>query len=111
MRRRRFLLLAALATAGAAGCADDSDERATATCFSALERELDLVEGDTGVFSSGMDLTESGDGWRVGGSWEHRTLGEGRFTCDVVPDADDALRGMRVTAIDVQRSPEPAQPQ
>ena len=71
-------------------------------CTRAVSTELTLPEGDTnlnltGVFVEGTDAERT-----VEGRWVHPTKGEGPFTCVVVPDANDKLRGLRVIRIEVQ---------
>ena len=86
------------------GCANrlEAAEVAAAKCTRAVSTELTLPEGDTnlnltGVFGEGTDAERT-----VEGRWVHPTKGEGPFTCVVVPDANDKLRGLRVIRIEVQ---------
>ena len=97
------LCLLALVT----GCSNrlESAELAAAKCTRAVSLELGLPEGDTTLNLTGV-LVEGTDAERtVEGRWVHPNEGEGPFTCVVVPDAADKLRGLRVTSVDVQAAP------
>ena len=92
-----------LAVLTACGPDTDAAARASAACGSALHDELGLSENETGP-QTRTEVTGDDDGRHVEGTWTSATAGEGSFTCDVVPDADDELRGLRVSRIDVQRA-------
>jgi hypothetical protein len=58
---------------------------------------------DESIRTSDMRVTEDDDGLRVTGRWSSAAASEGEFSCLVVPDASDELRGLRVTDLSVQR--------
>ena len=74
---------------------------ASAECGSALHDELGLSEDDTGPRTQ-TEVTGDDEPRRVEGVWTHVDLGQGSFSCTVVPDASDELRGLRVTALAVR---------
>jgi len=88
-----------------AACGADTDAAAlaSAACGSALHHELGLAEDETGPRTR-TEISVHDEGRHVEGTWSSAAAGKGSFTCDVVPDAGDELRGLRVTSIDVQRA-------
>jgi hypothetical protein len=101
----RRVAVGLLLVTGLVGCGPDTHAaaRASAACGSALHDELGLSENETGP-QTRTEVTGDDAGRHVEGTWTSATAGEGSFTCDVVPDADDELRGLRVSRIDVQRT-------
>jgi hypothetical protein len=94
------LVLVAIA---ASGCGADTDAaaRASAECNSALHDELGLSENETGPRTR-TQVTGDDERRQLAGVWTHVEVGEGSFSCTVVPDADDELRGLRVAALAVR---------
>ena len=101
--RRAAIAVVALALLSACGADTDAAARASAECDSALHDELGLSEHETGP-QTRTEVTGDDEGRHVEGTWTSAAAGEGSFSCDVVPDAGDELRGLRVTRIDVQRA-------
>jgi hypothetical protein len=98
----RIVVLSVLAGVALAGCGADTDaaELAAAKCSGALHEELGLDEGEH-VDTSDVRVTGD-DERRVSGRWTGTAAGQGEFSCVVVPDASDELRGLRVTDLSVQ---------
>ena len=97
--------VALLLLTGLTGCGPDTDAAALASaeCGSALHDELGLSEDDGGV-QTRTQVTGDDERRHVEGTWTHAAAGEGSFTCDVVSDAGDDLRGLRVARLDVERT-------
>lgn len=104
---RSFLVAAgaAVAAVGLGGCGDadlTDAERAVAECANAVHEDLDLLDGQTvRTRDVGVGLGAEGTEGRMSGRWEVAGVGRGEFTCLVVPDEDDELRGLRVTELQV----------
>jgi len=99
----RIVLVAVLVVAALAGCSDlHGAELAAAECGSAVRDDLDLP-GNESMQTSDMQVAKEDEGLRVTGRWSSTTPAEGEFSCVVVPDATDELRGLRVTDLSVQR--------
>jgi hypothetical protein len=100
----RIVVLAVLTVAALAGCGPDLDAAALAAakCSGALHGELGLAENEH-VETSDVLVTGDDAERQVSGRWTEAGSGDGEFTCVVVPDASDELRGLRVTDLSVQR--------
>jgi hypothetical protein len=98
----RSLLVVAIAVVALAGCGGDTEdaERAVAECANAVHDDLELLDGQH-VRTSDVGVEGEDADWRMTGRWEVADAGGGEFTCVVVPDEDDELRGLRVTEIEV----------
>jgi hypothetical protein len=106
----RTLVGVGLAIVVLAACGE-TDTRAaalaTATCTGAVHDELDLPDGEP-VRSQDVTVQRDADEQRVTGLWEAAVgAGFGEFTCVVVPDDSDELRGLRVTDLEVRRGRAP----
>jgi len=99
----RIVVLSVLAGVALTGCGPDLDaaELAAAKCSGALHEELGLGEGEH-VDTSDVRVTGDDDERRVSGRWTGTAAGQGEFSCVVVPDASDELRGLRITDLSVQ---------
>jgi hypothetical protein len=100
----RIVALSVLAVAALTGCGPDLDAAAVAAakCSGALHGELGLGDGEH-VDTSDISVTGDDDERRVSGRWTDSRARKGEFSCVVVPDASDELRGLRVTDFAVQR--------
>lgn len=98
---------AAVALLVLSGCSDDLDAAALATakCTNAVHGDLGLPESDTSLDTDEVFVQGSDPERTVTGQWTHPAKGSDLFTCSVVPDPADKLRGLRVTRIDVQSAP------
>jgi hypothetical protein len=105
----RTVLVSALAAVSLAGCGAGTHAAALAAaeCASAIHDELGLAESDTGLRTSNMTVDGDGDERRVAGRWDVPDGGQGEFTCVVVPDDSDKLRGLRVADLHVLRARDP----
>ena len=105
----RTLLVSVLAVFTLAGCGADTHAAALASaeCASAVHDDLGLAESDTSLRTSDVTVGGDDDERRVAGRWEVPDGREGEFTCVVVPDDSNRLRGLRVTDLDVFRARDP----
>jgi hypothetical protein len=105
----RAILVSALAAVCLAGCgsATHAAALASAECTSAVHDDLGLAESDTSLRTSEVTVDGDDDERRVAGRWEVPDGGHGEFTCVVVPDDSDQLRGLRVTDLKVFRARDP----
>jgi hypothetical protein len=99
----RALLALAFVAAATTGCGADTDAaaRASAECGSALHDQLGLSENDTAPRTQ-SEVTGDDERRKVEGVWTHVDVGEGSFSCTVVSDGSDELRGLRVAALAVR---------
>ena len=74
---------------------------ATAEYGSALHEQLGLTENEPGPRTQ-TEVSGDDERRRVEGVWTHVDKGEGVFSCTVVPDASDELRGLWVAALAVR---------
>jgi hypothetical protein len=103
----RILVVSLLLGTCLAACGEpetDAAAVAAAKCASAVHDELGLAESDTSLDTSDVGVTGDDAERRVEGRWQVSDGGSGRFTCVVVPDESDKLRGLRVTDLDVLRA-------
>jgi hypothetical protein len=103
----RILVVSLLLVTGLAACGEkdtDTAALAAAECASAVHDELGLEETDTSLDTSDVGVTGDDARLRVEGGWQVPDGGSGRFTCVVVPDESDELRGLRVSDLDVRRA-------
>lgn len=94
-------------------CADGLDEAAVAAakCASAVHGELGLSNTDTSLDTTEIQVHGSASERTVTGRWSHSAEGAGGYTCVVVPDASDKLRGLRVISLKVEEEKLNSSPQ
>jgi hypothetical protein len=94
-----------LATVVLSGCGDSRDhpaEVAAAKCGHALHEALHLASTDTSLNLGAVKVTKlDADTRRVEGLLTYGAAQGRTFVCEVVPDASDTLRHLRVTRLEM----------
>ena len=103
---RALLLLSVVLLAACSGDEPDPNALAVAKCQLPLHQRLGIVEG-TSLSTTDVGVREAGEDRReVTGAYTlAEGAGGGRYSCVVVPDASDQLRGLRVERLDVEPLP------
>jgi hypothetical protein len=102
-RHGLLLVAAVLLTTSCRGEDRHAAELAAAACGSGLHDQLRLHVTDTSLSTDRVQVHGVRDGRRLTGTYTSGSA-SGHFVCDVVPDATDRLRGLRV--IDLVLTPD-----
>lgn len=87
---------------GCGGGRDHAAEVAAAKCETALHDALHLSQFETNPSVSHVTVTRLGASKRrVLGDFTNADTPARTFVCEVVPDSSDALRGLRVTLLEM----------